>query len=121
MQFMLYRGQMIDNRLSVGREPVVIEAVRKIRDRTTFIHRCDAEHVRDLRSEPFDSQLAIKKKGPDIAGCDQVLYVAVRSRYAVELELELGINGLKFLVDRLKFFLARLQLLRRRAIFFICG
>ena len=66
-----------------------------------------------------DAQFRIGEQHADLGCVDQVLQIVVGVGNVVEIAFQLGVDGLKLLVDRLQLFLARLELLGRRALFLV--
>lgn len=89
-------------------------------DRTSLVARNDIEQFRHTRRELLDPQVRSQEQGADVARAHRVLQVVVRARHYVELQLELVVERLRFLVDRLQFLLVdnimtRFRRARRRS------
>ena len=61
----------------------------------------------------------VEEQDSDVRRRHQVLDIAMGARHAFELGLQLGVDGLQFLVDRLQLFLAGFELLGGRAILLV--
>ena len=61
----------------------------------------------------MDPKLAVQENGPDIARGHQVVQVRIRPAQVLDTAFQLRVHRDQLFVDRLKLFLARLQLLGR--------
>src|SRR5215475_1413023 len=109
--FLPYRHQVGQHFPGVQDQFVIFELMGEITDRPTFVVWRDAEQIGRPLGEALYAQSGIEKQRAEIGRCQKVLQVAVSARNRLQLQLQLGVDGLQLLVDRLKFLLAGFQFL----------
>ena len=115
----LHRHEILQHPTGIRLDPVILQTVREIGDRTPDIGFRDVEEFRDRWREHLDAQVGIEEQSADFRRVGEILQVAMRHRDAGQLALHLGIDGVKLLVDRLELLFRGLELLCRRAILLV--
>src|SRR5262245_10206240 len=93
--------------------------MRKVCDRPDLITRSAVEQYYNTQRKPEDTQANIKEQSSKINRRHQVLQVTMGTGDRFKLCLQLTIDGLQLLVDRLQFLLACLQLFGGRTVFLV--
>ncbi len=103
----------IEHAADVLHQRPVLDVVREIVDPPSHVLRQQVEHVGDLRRELADRQLAIEEYRMHFGACQQAVHVGVQLGQLGDLLLVLGVDGIQFLVHRVKLLVGALQLLVR--------
>ena len=95
--------------------------MREVANRPPPVGGQDVDHFTYPGCKSLDAQPAVEEEGADLGGPQQVFQFLVCFGDLLQLVLQIVVDGLQFLVERLQLFFTGFQLLRGRPVFLVDG
>ena len=121
LDFPLERRLTLEDCLGVVQESVVGRERLEIRERAAHVARNYIEERFRRRREEADVEARVEENRCDVGAVKDVLQIVRGRALPLERFLQLAVEGVQFLVERLKLLLGGEQLLVRRLIFLVDG